>query len=48
VSVELRLLSDADYGEEMEIVAAALIDDYLENRLSEDERMRLEEHLHSL
>src|SRR5687767_4747730 len=28
----------------MEIVAATLIDDYLENRLSEDERMRLEEH----
>ncbi len=44
MSVELRLLSDADYGEEMDIVAANLIDDYLENRLSEDERARLEEH----
>ena len=43
LSVELRLLSNSDYGEEMEIVTDSLIDDYVANRLSNDDRTRLEQ-----
>lgn len=43
LSIELRLLGNVPYGEEMDSVTANLIDDYLANRLSAEERKRLEQ-----
>ncbi len=40
--VEHRLLTDDEFFEELEIVEDELIDDYLESRLSADERLRFE------
>lgn len=42
--VELRLLSDADYAEEFDIIADDLIDEYINNRLSEGDRTNFEQY----
>lgn len=42
-TVELRLLSDETFSEELQIVEDELIDDYLAGELSSDERARFEE-----
>lgn len=42
--MELRLLSDADYSEELDIVADELIDEYLSSALPESDRRPFSEH----
>ncbi|MGB7923469.1 MAG: CHAT domain-containing protein [Pyrinomonadaceae bacterium] len=42
--VELRLLTEAGYSEELEILENELVDQYVEGTLSEDERVRFEQH----
>src|SRR5204862_2274052 len=42
--VELRLLVDADFNEELDIVASELIDEYVELELSPVEREQFEQH----
>lgn len=42
--VELRLLTDAGYSEEFDVVADELIDQYVEDELPADEREQLERH----
>lgn len=42
--IELRLLSDDEFVKEVEIVEDELIDDYVANELSRDERTRFDEH----
>ena len=41
-SLELRLLTEADYGEELDIVETELIDQYLNGALSAEERTQFE------
>jgi CHAT domain-containing protein len=43
-ALEARLLTEDDFFTELEIVEDELIDDYLANELSRDERKRFEEH----
>lgn len=42
--MELRLLTDGDYAEEMDIIVNELIDQYLEGSLTAPERERFEKH----
>ena len=42
--IELQLLGDDDFFKEVEIVEDELIDEYLANELSRDERSAFEEH----
>ena len=42
--VELRLLSDPDYGEQFDIMVDTIVDQYLEDELSPEERERAELH----
>ena len=43
-AVELRLLSDPDFGEEFDIMVDTIVDQYLEDELSPDERERAEKY----
>src|ERR1044071_8445554 len=42
--VELRFLNDESFAEEFEIIEDEIIDDYLANELSQDERVKFEQH----
>ena len=42
--VELRLLRDPEFGEEFDIVVDTIIDQYLDDELSQEERERAEQY----
>lgn len=42
--VELRLLSDPDYGEQFDILVEKIVDQYLEDELTVEDRERAERH----